>query len=89
MTVARCCVPFIRLEEGGAVTLHFSAADDSGEAAAHALTMTAVLTLRFRDLTGGDHVITLLLNGTHVHRTLLQDEFRCDTRWRRTWIRRC
>ena len=64
-----------RLEEGGAVTLHFSAADDSGEAAAHALTMTAVLTVRFRDLTGGDHVITLLLNGTHVHRTLLQDEF--------------
>ena len=57
------------------MTLHFSGADDAGEAAAHALTMTAVLTLRFRDLTGGDHVITLFLNGTHVHRTLLQDEF--------------
>ena len=32
-------------------------------------------TLRFRDLTGGDHLIDLSLNGTQVHRTLLQDEF--------------
>ena len=64
-----------RLEEGTAVVLHFCLSDDRDEAAAHGLTMTVVLTLRLRDLTGGDHMLALSLNGTHVHRTLLRDEY--------------
>ena len=63
-----------RLEEGSTATLHFCLSDDRDEAAAHGLTMTVMLTLRLRDLTGGDHMLALSLNGTHVHRTLLRDE---------------
>ena len=64
-----------RLEEGNALALHLCLSDDHDEAAAHGLAMKARLTLRFRDLTGGDHLIDLSLNGTQIHRTLLQDEF--------------
>ena len=65
----------VRLEEGNAVVLHFYLSDDRDEAAAHGLTMTVMLTLRLRDLTGGDHMLALSLNGTHVHHTLLRDEY--------------
>ena len=64
-----------RMEEGTTLALHFCLSDDRDEAAAHGLAMKVALTLRFRDLTGGDHLIDLSLNGTRVHRTLLQDEY--------------
>ena len=68
-----------RLEEDTTLALHFCLSDDRDEAADHGLAMKVALTLRFRDLTGGDHLIDLSLNGTAL---CSRTNIRCDTRWR-------
>jgi hypothetical protein len=56
-----------RLEETHPVNLHFSFADNLEEAAAKGYKTKVTLRLVMRDLTGGDHRISLQLNGSSIN----------------------
>jgi hypothetical protein len=64
-----------RLSEDQTVAIPFSFADDPERAAEKNLNMKVTLKICIRDISGGDHRISIFINNTSIHTALLTAEY--------------